>query len=1035
MSNNLAAYFASSNNTTDNNNNNNINNSNTRNHTTTSNSLYDDDDDMGPSVSMAIEADNDEDFHNLTFKLKRTQSMGLLDPTNPIAKNNSRSTTTTTTTTYNNKQQLPTPNIIDYDAHSDDYDYDANNSDISSNSSDSSSNISDDLVLNNGNTTGDDDQDNFNVGSYTQSSSVSPPAPDDDKLLPQDDNDVVREPQRHVDYLSHHWKESDISNSWKYIIAKKKKRDIDVVNTARLENASWRTWAKARNNLKTVSPEILNWSKDSDVTWLYGPIVRSDNFNNSSGNSHRKRNKIHSKDDYRYDDNDDYDDDYDDDDDDDDDNYERGYGSDGDETSIRLPSTNSSIVNQSNTTSRRPHSSRREITPKPILKRRTVPEIIEENAQWRLNEARKHFNEVRRTQSIKNRDIQTNVHDDYDLLAAKVNAQYFNYPSSSSSSNTASNKQQQIYSSNHNNNNNDNISQTCNDTQANSSNAKYDIPSYTTNQSGNLNISDEKDKKANDSSITNSTSPTKSNVTVLNSNHRNIYTVSQDNSSSNIKNGTLSSILTTSSGFRSKNNNNDKTDISNNNNIKKPNKDRHIHFNDRVEQCMVVKYPSNPSDEDMESGFYSSDDDYNQEFSDYSNSESNSDSSDGENDDEHGLFISARFSRRLDSLAHSPITDNSSIGSNCTSGRHNSHIRPIIKMLPATTLNYGSDDESDNNDFNSGYGNAISHNVNTQRGYDYIYDYNSVYTGDTSSFLPVDPCDIIDVPEGINLQTAIADDNQETYKLLSPSDTKSNQPTALLSPATSNDQYYNSGDDQYSISSNTDDDQFIEDSQYHSSNSGSDSSSSDNEDYLQMGSKCVNSDLGLKRTVSIGRSNNSLVGLSLNNNSNQQLKSTLSQTFLNGSSLARQTKSSNNTLADTFQNKNEIPLSRNASKGFIFSSDSEEESDEALCITDVKENNSNQTHKGDLNLNSLEIKPCPRRKLGPPQRSSSSLLLNNINQAGKYNIDKSIKIPSNTVSSTNISPNNVTIEGSFPPRNDSEKSVMPKEKLTNYNNS
>jgi hypothetical protein len=40
----------------------------------------------------------------------------------------------------------------------------------------------------------------------------------------------------------------------------------------RLENASWRTWAKQRGKLKTISPETLNWLKDSDVTWLYGPL-------------------------------------------------------------------------------------------------------------------------------------------------------------------------------------------------------------------------------------------------------------------------------------------------------------------------------------------------------------------------------------------------------------------------------------------------------------------------------------------------------------------------------------------------------------------------------------------------------------------------------------------------------------------------------------------------------------------------------------------------------------------------------------------
>lgn len=29
---------------------------------------------------------------------------------------------------------------------------------------------------------------------------------------------------------------------------------------------------KAKNNLRTVSPETLNWLKDCDVTWLYGPL-------------------------------------------------------------------------------------------------------------------------------------------------------------------------------------------------------------------------------------------------------------------------------------------------------------------------------------------------------------------------------------------------------------------------------------------------------------------------------------------------------------------------------------------------------------------------------------------------------------------------------------------------------------------------------------------------------------------------------------------------------------------------------------------
>ncbi|KAL8920724.1 MAG: hypothetical protein Q9172_004376 [Xanthocarpia lactea] len=83
-----------------------------------------------------------------------------------------------------------------------------------------------------------------------------------------DDMDIQREPTRHVDYLSHNWKEEDIWSSWRHVVAKRKA----YTNSTRLENASWRTWTKSKYRLKTVSPETLNWMKDHDVTWLYGPL-------------------------------------------------------------------------------------------------------------------------------------------------------------------------------------------------------------------------------------------------------------------------------------------------------------------------------------------------------------------------------------------------------------------------------------------------------------------------------------------------------------------------------------------------------------------------------------------------------------------------------------------------------------------------------------------------------------------------------------------------------------------------------------------
>lgn len=109
--------------------------------------------------------------------------------------------------------------------------------------------------------------------STTSTATETPAAP------VHDDSDVHYEPSRHVDYLSHDWKESDISSSWRYIVLRRK----EVANSARLENASWRTWAKAKYNLKTVSPESVNWLKDYDVTWLYGPLCRTSSQANISG--------------------------------------------------------------------------------------------------------------------------------------------------------------------------------------------------------------------------------------------------------------------------------------------------------------------------------------------------------------------------------------------------------------------------------------------------------------------------------------------------------------------------------------------------------------------------------------------------------------------------------------------------------------------------------------------------------------------------------------------------------------------------------
>ncbi|KAF1813651.1 hypothetical protein P152DRAFT_393836 [Eremomyces bilateralis CBS 781.70] len=84
----------------------------------------------------------------------------------------------------------------------------------------------------------------------------------------EDDTSIKPEPTRHVDYLSYDWREEDIWSSWRHIVAQRRV----LGERSRLENASWRQWAKQQNKLKTVAPESLNWLKDCDVTWLYGPL-------------------------------------------------------------------------------------------------------------------------------------------------------------------------------------------------------------------------------------------------------------------------------------------------------------------------------------------------------------------------------------------------------------------------------------------------------------------------------------------------------------------------------------------------------------------------------------------------------------------------------------------------------------------------------------------------------------------------------------------------------------------------------------------
>jgi hypothetical protein len=86
-------------------------------------------------------------------------------------------------------------------------------------------------------------------------SSDTPMTTPDPMPMSEDDTAVRKEPSHHVDYLSYEWREEDIWSSWRHIV---EHRSV-YGERSRLENASWRTWAKAQFKLKTVSPETLNW--------------------------------------------------------------------------------------------------------------------------------------------------------------------------------------------------------------------------------------------------------------------------------------------------------------------------------------------------------------------------------------------------------------------------------------------------------------------------------------------------------------------------------------------------------------------------------------------------------------------------------------------------------------------------------------------------------------------------------------------------------------------------------------------------------
>jgi len=595
--------------------------------------------------SKAVDAEDDDHFEKSTFLLKRTRSVGLLDefiaPTKKLIEEGQNED--------QNEHGVSDDDDDEDEEHYDiDYDESTNSNTISNRNSNNNNNNNsyhnNHLYFNDDNDNDDENQfiedvndetynrkennskqlpsyaytdDEYSYSSYDNDEeeigSMSPSPPDTPDLYqPHDDNDIVYEPQRHVDYLSHNWKEADISKSWRYIVLKRK----DVANSARLENASWRTWAQAKYRLKTVSPESVNWLKDSDVTWLYGPLYKEPkNFqpaNNDENNN---------------------------------DENDKKYGSDSESTP-----KHKNTLKQPGTAEQKQKIK----GPKPILKKRTVSEMLSQPSMIRLPPHR-HRGHSPIIESGHHQGLPSPPHieDDFDMISSKINAQYKKHP-----------LQQQH-----------DLQQKHQELQEQEAQVK-------------------EKQKSKSQQIENN-----------------------EQQQSNLpRNGSSMDSIPKKEDFQNKSSAGSPATST-----QQPPQKRHIHFNDRVEQCIAVNIPD--SDEEEFGEDYEGD-----EEDDVNESDSESD------DDEGGFFLQVRSPSTPQIHNKEFLLPLSKNEQNCLTkpGEYHTSRYQTIELLPCTTLKHGSDEEYEDSDDYDAISDkyAVSHNVNTSRGFNYYYDYNSVYPSD-----------------------------------------------------------------------------------------------------------------------------------------------------------------------------------------------------------------------------------------------------------------------------------------------------------------
>lgn len=298
---------------------------------------------IDPSQSNAVHAEDNESFEKSSYQLKRTRSMGLLDhfiaPTkklieedfshtnhfknDPLGISRNISSLSHKSLSLKNLDQL-NRDLSTSSASNIDNNHinDGNNSQDSNTYSPCLSNSPCSFTFHSSDLKSPGLSDNKtdpnsscavnNASSFLMSSAESPPSvysidnsmstynpstspavTTGEILQPHDDTDIIFEPKNRVDYFSYDWTDRELLRSWRYVVDQKKCTDnAERLENTRLENASWRTWARAKYCLKTVTPESINWKKDKDVSWLYGPKCNPETESDALNNLRENKIKI-----------------------------------------------------------------------------------------------------------------------------------------------------------------------------------------------------------------------------------------------------------------------------------------------------------------------------------------------------------------------------------------------------------------------------------------------------------------------------------------------------------------------------------------------------------------------------------------------------------------------------------------------------------------------------------------------------------------------------------------------------------------------